>query len=296
MKKGVINIVEVLILILIFLGAAALFASFLLSSTTQQAEAIKQQQQSLSISLNPPVKVIGIIQVQNDMDGDRNDDTLPIACVQETTGKYWWLSGVQLIAGVQGTALKIYDPGSKLASLLNDPNVQGNSTWLDNIAEVTYAPLNPVLQGTVHYNNTLVICINTTSNTIYNITTANFTCDQAHDSDLLNTFVSYCQNALGNSYKLEIINLVQFVPPGSVAPVIGPANYSRNNWAYDTMSLKIYFASKILPSPGNIPLKKLNGENVTTAEVIDVLKSNRNMTNFYDVFQAQCESCTFVSG
>lgn len=296
-KKGVINIVEVLVLILIFLGAAALFASFLLSSTNQQAQTIKQEQQNVAISLNPPVKVIGIVQVNADLDGDGNNDTLPLACVQETAGRLWWLSNVKLQAGTQGTILKTYNTGVILKDLLSNANVSKDSAAVGNITELVFAPLSVVKKGnTIVYNNTLLVCINTTDNSIFNVTSANLTCDKDTDEQIIDKYVNYCNTTLSGNYKIEVYNLVQFVPPGGLAPVVAPIIYSTSGWDYTSYTVNVYFAEKIIPNPGNIPARKANGQNVTSNEVLNVLESNGNMTSFLNVFRATCESCTFYTG
>ena len=297
LKKGVINIVEILILIIIFLGIAALFGSYLLSSTNKQSQALANQQEQVMISLNPPVKVIGIIQVNDvDLDHDGTNDTLPVACVQETSNGMWWLSDTILRAGTLGSTLVDVNTGLVTAELLKDiwsiNNLTLSNNFMEKIAEVVYSPLTPKNLKGDNTTNVLLVCRNSTA--IINVTSATFYCDQ---DEIKNVLQDYVNNVCtGTDEKVEVYNLVEFIPPGSTAPVVVHPIYSSSGWNYTSYTISIHFARKIKPDPLDIPLRKYEGENVNSNEVLGILESNGNMTSFIDVFKAECDQCTFYTG
>ncbi len=291
MKRGVINIVEILILIIIFLSVAVLFGSYLLNATSKQSQTLQQEQENVMLTLNPPVKVIGIIQASVDLDNDGTNDTVPVACVQETAGGMWWLSDVILRAGTMGTVLVNLNTGRETADLLK--SVDGNLTFQDEIAKVVYSPLTPKDLKGDNTTNVLLVCVNST-NGIINVTASNFICDKDYIENVLNDYVTNVCSGSGN--VTEIYNLVQFLPPGSTAPVVIHPIYSSSNWNYTSYSVSIYFAKKVKPNPQDIPLRKYSGESVTSAEVLNVLRESGNLTTFTDVFKAGCGECTFYVG
>ncbi|UXD22856.1 hypothetical protein IPA_08975 [Ignicoccus pacificus DSM 13166] len=288
-RKGVINTVEVLVLIMIFLAVAALFATFLMSSTSKQAQTLKQEQQNVAIAFNPPVTVVGVITVEANVTGSQSKNgTIPIACVQETSGARWWLSLVQLQAGTSGALLRSYSPGQEEQSLLSNKDVYTNATRKYIIGNLTFVPL-------THQNNTLAVC--TYSNgTIYDMKALYINCDQEHDKHVINWYIDNVCKKLGTDYKLYLYNLIQYISPGAVAPVLVPIIRPEYGWTYTSYTVKVYFAEKILPNPGNIPQKVEAGEIVTWNELKPILESTGNVTSYINAFAAQCESCTFYVG
>ncbi|ALU12092.1 hypothetical protein EYM_00090 [Ignicoccus islandicus DSM 13165] len=296
MTKGVINIVEILILIVLFLGAAALFGTYLLSSTNKQSQALESRQEQVIISLNPPVKVLGVIQAKVDLDNDNKEDIVPVACVQETEGGSWWLSDIRLKAGTLGNTLISINTGSKTAELLRNVWNVGNSSLALNftyaITNVTYSPLVPKNMKGENVTNVLLICRNST--TIINVTAATFECNKENIEGTLN---DYKDNICNNSDEIiEVYNLVEFLPSGTTAPVVVYPIYSSIGWDYSSYTVSIYFSKSIVPDPKDIPTRKYAGETVKANEVLKVLSTTGNLTSFRDVFKADCEECTFYVG
>jgi hypothetical protein len=294
-RRGVINIVEVLVLILIFLGAAALFATFMMSSTSQQAQTLKEEQRNVAIAFNPPVTVVGVVTISANITGDPtlNPDgkngTVPIVCVQETAGGRWWLAQVQLQAGTAGSLLRVHSPGQIEHDLLTNPQINGNISYIYQLGNVTFVPLN-------HQNNTIAICYDATSGSPIWVHSLYITCDQQEALKAIKWFVANCTQATSGNYTIKIYNLVEYVPPGAVVPVVAPLIRPEYGWNYTSYSVKVYFGVEIRPNPLDIPHLIESGQGVTWDRVYNVLKQSGNKTSVLDTFMAQCESCSFYVG
>ena len=286
MQRGVINVVEVLILLIIFLAAAAFFASFYLSSVTQQSQKVQQETQQTAFLVNPPVKVIGTIVIENYTSSDTKaagaKDAVPFACVEETSGsRSWWLASVYELKGYQGSVFKSLSLSDAVEAV--DAAVAANAG--DNLTSVTFGPLNKVI----------AICyINGKPSKVYNLTVA---CDV----DVLNKTVinatNWCESAAGTEpWKVKFVNVFQYLPAGGVGVVVGPIVPYEVVEKGASFSFKITFARTYEPNPTKFYQLRLEGLKPNITDILEWLRSNSNRVSAVDTFEAVCEGCTFSVG
>ena len=286
MRRGVINVVEVLILLIIFLAAAAFFASFYLSSVTQQSQKVQQETQQTAFLVNPPVKVVGTIVIENYTSSDTKNanakDAVPFACVEETSGsRNWWLASVYELKGYQGSVFKSLG----LSDAVEAVNAAVAANAGDNLTSVAFGPLNKVI----------AICyIDGQPSKVYNLTVA---CDV----DVLNKTVinatNWCESAAGtSSWRVEFVNVFQYLPAGGVGVVVGPIIPYEVVEKGATFTFKITFAQTYVPNPTKFYQLRLEGITPDINDILKWLQSNSNTVSAVNTFDAVCEGCTFSVG
>ncbi|NPA84552.1 MAG: hypothetical protein GXO07_00930 [Crenarchaeota archaeon] len=289
MRKGVINVVEVLVLLLIFLGAAALFASFYLNAVNQQAQNVREEAQQNAFLINPPVRTVGTIVIYNstssDSAGAGSYDAVPFACVEETSGsRGWWLGPVYLIKGYQGTIFK----SLTLDDAVRAVEAAAATGTGANLTDVAFSPLTKLA----------AICyINGQPAAVYNLTAA---CDAATLNETVKTAVGKCMlnatNQGATSWKVEFVNVFQYVRAGGVGVVVGPIIPYNVVQEGASFSFKIKFAQSYSPNPTPLLQLKESGQLVSVDQILQWLETHGGTVTAVNTFDAVCESCFFSVG
>ena len=280
--KGVVTTVEVLILILIFLAVAAFFASMYLSATQQAAQSVKQRQIQAIMTLNPPVKIIGVmssVKLTNVTIDEKaaGNITQPIICVKEEQGKMWWFVGAtyKIPGGATIASLNEYDLYSLIYNSWKD--LYGS---VENLTNVIYHNLTAVIcacaKGPISNPQILnMTYINTTSNTrLY------LTCDN-YDS-VISYCKDYCNSTSSDATYVFLAQILEYLPRGRIAAVAGPlvnitwlgevygvyTLEARTIWSGQLQPVEVLNAPKEVPSPDRIA--------------------------FGESFYAGCEDCIFT--
>ncbi len=295
MKKGVINIVEVLVLLLIFLAAAAFFATFYLNSVTQQGEKVQQQAQQQTFLINPPAKIIGTIIIENYTNSDSQSanakDAVPFACVEETSGSSnWWLANVYLLKGYQGGIFSSITTSDMVKAVIAASELQNTTAIPEAEENVTYVAFHPL-------NKVLAVCyVDGSPAAVFNLTVA---CDESVLNETVINATNWCitvmKNLKGTTWKVEFVNPFQYLPAGGTGVVVGPIIPYNVVQEGATFSFKITFAQSYKPNPIEPYQKALKGT-LQYRDIVNWLKLNNNVTSAVGAFDAICEGCTFTVG
>ena len=306
MKRGVINLVEVLILLLIFLGAAAFFASFYLSATRQEAQAVQKQTSSVNVLLNPPAKIIGVISIKNgtliNTTEDTSDDpnVVAFACVQETSGKGWWIVSSGIRYGTQGPIYSVLDQlgeSVKVIMAVNNGDV-ANSTI---IAKINGMKKNITDVSFTNGTSLLAICFDVDQGKIMNV--YKFT-DLSCDVDVLNQTVidatQWCKNNVTSAndahYRVYFLVPFEYTAPGRISIIPSPVLPKDIVNKGGTFSMLVQLAQDIKPNPSVMLNLKRSGS-LTFDDIVNKwLEKGNYVVSGIGIFKASCESCTFYIG
>ncbi len=304
MKKGVINTVEVLILIMIFLAAAAFFASFYLNATKEEAKAVQKQVSATNLLLNPPVKIIGVISIENgtliSTSSDTSDDpnVVAFACIQETSGGKWWVSSTGIRLGTQGpmySVLDHLDQSAKIVVAVGKGDLASTSINItkikENITKVAFS----------NTTSLLAVCYDVSKNKILNVYAfTQLSCDQEVLNDTVKKATQWCYDdiknyASGDYFKVYFVDLFEYSLPGSVSIVPSPVLPKNIVNKGGTFTMVVNLAQSFRPNPAPM-LEKKNANALTFDDIVKWLRSTNNVTTALGVFKAVCESCTFYIG
>ncbi|ABU81412.1 hypothetical protein [Ignicoccus hospitalis] len=288
MRKGVINVVEVLVLIVIFLAAAAFLASFYMTSVTQQSEKIKEESQKNVFLINPPAKVIGTVVVENytnsESEANGQKDAVPFACLEEVgSGKSWWLSSVYLIKGYGGNVFKsvsLYDVVKTVSEVSNlgDGSKQ-------NFTEVAFGNLNKLV----------ALCyLNDTLNAVYKF---DVSCDEEVLKKTVNDAVGWCKSKANaqTTWMVKFLNPFQYLPSGGVGVAVGPIIPGEVVQQGGTFSFKVKLAESYDPNP-LLPYSLKQEGSLTFDDIVSWIQKGNGAVSAVGVIEAVCESCTFSVG
>ncbi len=304
MRRGVINTVEVLILIMIFLAAVAFFASFYLNATKQEARAVQKQVSATNLLLNPPVKMIGVISIENGTLVNTASDTLDdpnvvaFACIQETEGGRWWISSSGIRYGTQGPIYSILnhlDRSAKIVAAVGEGNLASTAINITKIKEnIT----------TVAFSNTtslLAVCFDVSKNKILNVYAfTGLSCDEEVLNETVKEAAQWCYSniknyAPGDYFRVYFVDLFEYALPGGVSIVPSPVLPKDIVNKGGVFTMLVNLAQDIRPNPVSMLDKKTTGT-LTFDDIANWLKSTDNTTTALGTFSASCESCTFYIG